>query len=146
MILDTIENFDRYVGLNPLFPRVAQFLASTNLSELSKGRHNICGDDLFVNITDAQPKTREQAQAETHNKMIDIQVPISGGETHGWMPRADLPAATYDASVDMTLYGPVAQTYLQIQPGQFLIYFPTDGHAPAITDVTVRKAIFKVKA
>ena len=34
-----------------------------------------------------------------------------------------------------------------VQPGQFAIFFPQDGHMPCITDAPeIKKAIFKVKA
>jgi YhcH/YjgK/YiaL family protein len=154
MIVDSLESFELYVGLNPLFPRVAQFLRENDLSTLSVGKHVIAGDDLFVNIQEAPVKTREQARFESHRKMIDIQIPISAQEEHGWCPLSQLPAACYDENNDMTLHDPrapatpevLASTYYSLKPGQFAIYFPTDGHAPAVTSQPLRKAIFKVKA
>lgn len=154
MIVDSIENLEQYAVLNPRFAAVAEFLRNHDLSTLSAGKHEIQGDEIFVNVQDAPVKTREEARFETHRQMIDIQVPLSGCEEHGWCPLADLPEAPYDATTDMTLHDPVspapisslASTYFVLRPGQFAIYFPTDGHAPAITPVPLRKAIFKVKA
>ncbi|MBQ7444188.1 MAG: YhcH/YjgK/YiaL family protein [Bacteroidaceae bacterium] len=146
MIIDSLANFERYANLNPLFPAVAQFLRQNDLATLPTGRHVIQGDDLYVNIVDAQPKTQQQARIETHDKMIDIQIPISGGECQGWTPRQLLPQAPYNTDDDISFYAGDAQTYLNVQPGQFTIFFTWDGHAPAITATTLRKAIFKVKA
>ena len=154
MIVDSIENLERYAVLNPRFTAVVEFLRKNDLSSLAAGKHEIQGDEVFVNVQDAPVKTREEARFETHREMIDIQVPVSGIEEHGWCPLADLPAAEYDAAIDMTLHDPaapapissLASTYFVLRPGQFAIYFPTDGHAPAITATTLRKAIFKVKA
>ena len=154
MIVDSIEHLERYTVLNPRFAAVIDFLRNNDLSTLSAGKHEIQGDEVFVNVQDAPVKTREEARFETHREMIDIQVPVSGIEEHGWCPLAKLPEATYDASIDMTLHDPVppaaissmASTYFVLRPGQFAIYFPTDGHAPAITATPLRKAIFKVKA
>jgi len=154
MIVDSIENLERYAVLNPRFTAVVEFLRKNDLSSLAAGKHEIQGDEVFVNVQDAPVKTREEARFETHREMIDIQVPVSGTEEHGWCPLADLPAAEYDAAIDMTLHDPtapapissLASTYFVLRPGQFAIYFPTDGHAPAITTTTLRKAIFKVKA
>ena len=154
MIVDSIENLERYAVLNPRFAAVAEFLRHNDLFSLEAGKHEIQGNDIFVNVQDAPIKTREEARFETHREMIDIQVPVSGSEEHGWCPLADLPAADYDATIDMTLHDPadsapissLASTYFVLRPGQFAIYFPTDGHAPAITTTTLRKAIFKVKA
>ena len=146
MILDALKEFDRYVGANPLFPKVASFLKSVDLSKLPVGHHEIQGEDLFVNIVDAAPKSRDAARLETHDRMIDIQIPISGEEEHGWSSRHLLPAASYNENDDISFYEGKAQTYYRLLPGQFAIYFPSDGHAPAITSTTLRKAIFKVKA
>jgi len=146
MVLDDISQFERYVQLNPLFQKVADFLANNDLSTLEKGKHEIDGEDLFVNIVDAKPKTREEARLETHIKMIDIQIPVSAPEEHGWTPLAALSSAEYDEANDIRFHEGLAQDYFTLRPGQFVIYFPADGHAPAITPNTIRKAIFKVKA
>ena len=153
MIIDSIENLGRYVALNPRFAAVADYLRDNDLSTLSPGKHIIEGDDIYVNIQEAPVKNRQQARFETHVEMVDIQVPISAEEEHGWTPKADLPEAPYDAAIDMTLHDPVepatpdvlASTYFTLRPGQFAIYFPTDGHAPAVTPTGLRKAIFKVR-
>ena len=154
MIVDTLDRLDRYTGLNPRFALVVDFLRKNDLSQLQPGIHPIDGDDVYVNIQNAPAKTRQEARFETHRRMIDIQVPISASEEHGWAPLEALPVSEYDEKVDMTFHDPVppatpdsvAQTYFTLCPGQFAIYFPTDGHAPAITTKALRKAIFKVKA
>lgn len=154
MIIDSIQAFDRYLGLNPLFPKVAEFLRTADLNSLPTGITKIQGDDLFINVQEAPAKTRKEARFETHRRMIDIQVPFNGSEEYGWAPAASLPRATYDEAIDMTLHDPaapktpedVAHTYFSLRPGQFAIFFPEDGHAPAITPTGLRKAIIKVKA
>ena len=154
MIVDSIEQLERYVPLNPRFAVVAEFLRNHDLAAMEAGKHEIQGDEVFVNIQNAPVKSREEARFETHREMIDIQIPVSGEEEHGWCPLKDLPAATYNAATDMTLHDPapqmpisaLASTYFVLRPGQFAIYFPSDGHAPAISTSTLRKAIFKVKA
>jgi YhcH/YjgK/YiaL family protein len=79
--------------------------------------------------------------------MADIQIPISCEETFGYSPVSDLPAAEYDSEKDYTLYGDTKpQTYVTVKPGQFVIFFPQDGHAPCIIDKPeIKKAIFKVR-
>ena len=152
MIIDSIAVFDRYVGLNKLFSVVADFLRRTDLSTLPVGKTTIQGDDVFINIQEAAPKARSEAQFETHRCMIDVQIPISDSEEHGWTPADQLPEAAYDEATDMTLHGfaesadgSLAHTYFTLRPGQFAIYFPTDGHAPAITPTGLRKGIIKVR-
>ena len=147
MILDNLSGLSAYVALNPLFNEVIEFLKGHDLAALPVGKHKIKGDDVFVNIMDVQGKTPEEARMETHQKMIDIQIPISCAETFGYTPLCNLPDFEYNAEKDITKYGDtMAQTYVTVNPGQMAIFFPQDGHAPCISDdAEIKKAIFKVK-
>ncbi len=148
MIIDTIENLGKYVELNPLFADVVEFLKNNNLQTIEEGKHFIKDKDLFVNIQVAKGKTQEAAVLETHIEMIDIQIPLTCEETFGYTPLCDLPVFEYNAEKDITKYGDTkAQTYVTVKPGQFVIFFPQDGHAPCIINQPeIKKAIFKVKA
>ncbi|HCN53679.1 MAG: YhcH/YjgK/YiaL family protein [Prevotella sp.] len=147
MIIDKIENLEKYVSLNPLLKDVVEFIKANDLSKLEPGRHDIKGDDLFVNVQKRPAKTREEATLEYHRQMIDIQVPIKGVETYGYTPLADLPVSSFDESSDMGLVpGVAAQNYVTCPEGMFAIFFPQDGHAPLIGEGELFKAIFKVKA
>ena len=148
MIIDTIENLGKYVALNPLFADVVEFLKNNDLQTIEEGKHFIKDKDLFVNIQVAKGKTQEAAVLETHIEMIDIQIPITCEETFGYTPLCDLPDFEYNAEKDITKYGDTkAQTYVTVKPGQFVIFFPQDGHAPCIINQPeIKKAIFKVRA
>ena len=147
MIIDTIENLNKYVGLNPLFADVVAFLKGPDLRTMEPGKYPIKDKDLFLNLTIAKGRGKEAAVLETHINMIDIQIPISCAETFGYTPLCDLPAFDYNAEKDVTLYGDTkAQTYVTVEPMQMAIFFPQDGHAPCIADnPEIKKAIFKVR-
>lgn len=147
MILDTLENFGKYVSLNPLFPKVLEYLQNTDLMAQGPGCVNIDGNKLFVNHNVAKGKTVDQARMETHNAMIDIQIPLSCPEVIGYIPRQYLSRAEYDATKDITFYLDRPEQYITVHPGEFVIFFPEDGHAPCISPVPeYKKVIFKVKA
>ena len=148
MIIDTLDNLGKYVGLNPLFADVMEFLKQNDLSTMDEGKHPIKGADLFVNIQMANGRSREAAVLESHVRMIDIQLPLDADETFGYSPVCDLPDYEYNPEKDMTKYGDTpSQTYVTVKPGQMAIFFPQDGHAPCISEKEViKKAIFKVKA
>ena len=147
MIIDTLDNLGKYVGLNPLFADVVTFLENNDLNTLEAGKHLIKDKDLFVNITTAKGRAKEAATLETHINMIDIQIPLDAKETFGYTPICDLPDFEYNAEKDITKYGDTqAQTYVTCKPGQMAIFFPQDGHAPCISEsAEIKKAIFKVK-
>ena len=52
MIVDTLDNLERYISLNPLFPEVVKFIKENDLTQLEAGKHPIQGADLFLNIAE----------------------------------------------------------------------------------------------
>ena len=148
MIIDTLDNFGKYLALNPLFAEVEKFISENNLSAMETGKYPIKDKDLFVNIAIAKGKAPDEAVLETHVKMIDIQIPLDGPETYGYTPLCRLPEVEYNAEKDITKYPDLmAESFIDCQPGMFAIFFPQDGHAPCISMAPeIKKAIFKVKA
>ena len=146
MIIDTIENLPKYAAINPLFAKVADYISANDLMAHEPGKVEIEGKDLFVNYAIAKGKTREEAKIESHNAMIDIQIPLSCPETMGYTPRKNLAEAEYNAEKDITFYPGLAEKYITINPGEFVIFFPEDGHAPGVSEEKeIKKVIFKVK-
>ena len=144
MIIDKLENLERYVSLNPLFAEAMAFLKATDLQAHESGKVVLKEGELTVNFSEVCPKTKAEARLETHNEFIDIQLPLSGVEVMGYAPRADLPEATYDTEKDIAFYEEAATDYLTVKPGMFVIFFPEDAHAPGVTPEKVRKVIVKV--
>ncbi len=146
MILDTLDNLEKYASLNPLFAQAIEYLKNTDLNALEIGKIKLQGDDLVVNVNQTSPKVKEDAKLETHNKFIDIQIPLSGDEVMGYTPGNDLPEAEYNAEKDVTFFEGLSESYFAVKPGMFAIFFPQDGHAPGITETGVKKIIVKVLA
>lgn len=145
MVVDKLENLEKYVSLNPLFAQAVEFLKSTDLDAHEIGKITLKEGELMVNFSQTRPKTKEEAKLETHNQFIDIQIPLSGVEIMGYTPRTDLPEEEYNAEKDITFYKGLAKDYLTIAPGMFAIFFPQDGHAPGVTSDGVKKVIVKVR-
>jgi len=148
MIIDTLDNLEKYVSLNPKLKTVVDFIQSTQLDSLENGKHTIQGDDVFVNVQTLKGKKREEAPVEYHRQMVDVQIPLSGNETYGIIPVQDLPKADFDEKNDCALIHDIpCINYVTARPGMFVIFFPQDGHAPGITDADeIHKMIFKVRA
>lgn len=148
MVVDTLENLDKYASLNPLFAQAIEFLKSHDLQSMEIGKTELKGKDLLVNIAQTQPKAKEEAKLETHREFIDIQMPLSGVEVIGYTAATDcVPAdAPYSVENDIAFFEGLAETYITVKPGMFAIFFPQDGHAPGITPDGVKKVIVKVKA
>lgn len=145
MIIDKLENIGMYASVNPLFAQAIEFLKSTDLNAHELGKVVLKEGELFVNFAAARPKTMDDAKIETHNNFIDIQIPLTGTELMGYMPRTDLAEAEYNAEKDVTFYPGHATDYLTVKPGMFAIFFPEDAHAPGVTEVELKKVIVKVR-
>lgn len=144
MIIDSLDQLEKYTALHPLFATVAAFIRSHELNDLPLGRLELKGDQLFLNVVQAVPKEADEAKLETHDRMIDIQIPLTDTETIGYSPRNQLVPVAYDDADDISFYIEKPQTYLSVSPGMFAVFFPGDGHAPAISANGLKKVIIKV--
>ena len=151
MIADTFEQRRRYAGLSPRFAAAFNFLERLPATE-PNGRHDIDGDDCFALVQTYTTRPLEQALFETHRKYIDIQWLQAGCETMFWSPLAALTEVTqpYAAEKDVTFYAtPSHRTPISLRAGEFVIFFPEDGHAGGLEcggPVEVRKVVIKVRA
>jgi len=147
MIHCSIPDFHRYQSLNAHFQALADFLQSGKLSTLGAGRYDIVGDELYV-IVSPEAATRPTGILEAHNRYIDVHTVIAGRECMGWAPRAQLQVqdAPFDAERDFICYRDKYRADFCVNPGELVVFFPEDGHAPLIGDGTaIHKAVFKVR-
>lgn len=147
MILDKLENSGKYEHLHPLFKQAFDYLKSIDFSKVEPTKTELKGKDLFVMVSDSELRAADKAKPETHNKYIDIQLPISRPETFGWKARQDLthPIGNFDEEKDIQFFDNKTETQITVLPGNFLIFFPEDGHAPCIGEGQVRKVVVKIK-
>jgi len=134
MIKDILENGHKYDNLHKNFRMVMEILQSLNLSELQPGHIELDGKYVYINVDEVNGKSREEARIEAHRKYIDIQVPVSGSEVMGVMPVAELKEVTmqYDDEKDVMFFGDKITNWETVNPGEFIIFFPEDGHAPLV--------------
>ena len=146
MILDSLENSEQYFDLHPLFKKAFDFLRSTDFSQLEEGKIETGDPRLFYTIARFRGKDPQYAVLETHKKFIDIQMPLVGAESIGWKAGNELMIISepYDEKKDIMFYHDFPTTYTKLYPGQFVVYFPEDGHAPGIGQGDIRKVIAKI--
>lgn len=145
MIVDLLKNLMQYAPLNPLIEEVWKFMQTHEWKNMSNGHYEIIPNRLFVNIEDDKGSQKDEAVVEYHRKMIDIQVPMTSYETYGYIPVCDLPNVPFDTEKDIAkVPNTRPRCYVTLQPGEFAIFFPQDGHAPCISEGTLHKAVFKL--
>jgi YhcH/YjgK/YiaL family protein len=145
MILARLEQADRYLTLHPDFPVAIAFLRDQPLSDLPLGRVEITAT-VYAIVFRSPARQQSDARLEAHRKYIDIQYVIAGVEEMGWKPRARCQRqhGEYDGEKDIEFFNDLPDTYTTVRPGQFVIFFPDDAHAPLIGSGEVHKVVVKV--
>ena len=148
MIHSTLDESACYESLHPHFKEVFDYIKSHDLRAMEPQRLELRGEELFINRIDAPSNPQDEQPIEAHESYIDIQVLLEGRERIGWLPRAKClsPRAPYDESKDIIFYHDQPTSYVDLLPGDFVILFPEDGHAPFIGDGSpISKLIVKVR-
>lgn len=147
MIVSNLQNSQRVEGLHPLFKTLFDYVKSHDLLHAELGRIEIKGDELFINNVNPECVTAEKQVLELHRAYIDVHILLEGTERIGWKAIEDLTNETkpYEEEGDCALYSDAPTTFVDLLPGQFMIVYPEDPHAPVIGEGKIRKLIAKVK-
>jgi len=150
MIADKIENIATYAGLSREIVKALELLRDGDLAQKADGRYEVDGKDLFYLVSSYTSKPVDECKFETHEKYIDVQAVLSGQESMGYAPVADLTLQTpYDSSKDIAFYGkPDNYTKIALSEGMFCVFYPHDGHMPGGRlngPSDVHKVILKVR-
>lgn len=148
MILDIIENANRYSTLHRGFAKAIEFLLRPDLKELPVGKYEIDGERVFAMVSKEFGRKREDALLETHEKYIDIQLVLAGTDTMGWKPKSLCrnPTGAYDPEEDIQFFADDPDAWIATQSGAFVIFFPEDAHMPLISSGQLHKVVVKIAA
>jgi len=146
MILDVLENAHRYLALHKGFAKGFDFLLRPDLKELPVGKYEIDGESVYAIVAKDSGRRKEDAQLETHEKYIDIQLVMSGVDEMGWKPKSlcEKPTGEYDQNNDEQIFMDEPDAWLSTKSGAFAIFFPEDAHMPLISSDHLHKVIVKV--
>lgn len=147
MILDTLTRAARYTTLHPLFAEAFEFLATTDLVALPKGRVALRGERLFVLIDEPDGRGQSGARLEAHRRYIDIQLTVQGTEHIGWRPLEDCAQqeGPFAEDRDIAFFSDRPDTWLVVPARHFALFYPEDAHAPLAGEGRVKKAVVKVE-
>ncbi|MFL5808442.1 MAG: YhcH/YjgK/YiaL family protein [Flavisolibacter sp.] len=147
MVIDTLDNADKYVSLHPRFKKAFEFIKSQDLNKIEPGKYPIDGADLHASVSLKDGVKIEDAKFEAHDHFIDIQVCPGGKEKLGWKPRnkcVDI-KDPYNAEKDVIFFKDKPDMYFELNAGQFAIFYPEDVHAPMIGEGPIKKLVVKVR-
>lgn len=147
MIVSNLQNSERIESLHPLFKQLFDYVKTHDLLHTECGRIELAGDDLFINNVNPTCVSASDQVLEVHRDYIDVHILLDGKERIGWKALEDVTdlKQAYQKEGDCALYSDTPTSFVDLLPGQFLIVFPEDPHAPVIGEGKIRKLIGKVR-
>lgn len=151
MIKDRIENIGLYKDLSANMGNAVSCLQEKDFLERLAKQERIEGNGYYVMLQEYMTKPEENGRWETHKKYIDIQYVLSGEERTGYTNLENL-GELQEANPERDFYfyeDTDIADWLTVHSGEFVIFFPTDGHKPSLNvgnaAKAVRKVVFKVE-
>lgn len=145
MILDHIDNAERYVATHPGFKAAFEWLRAQAGARLPAGKTAINGAALYANVVTESGRGMARAKLEAHRRYIDIQYMVEGSDVMGWRRLgAAMRGSGYDAGKDIEFYGETPTTWVTVPAGHFAVFFPEDAHAPMAGEGPMYKLVAKV--
>ena len=146
MLVDSFDYIACYKGLPPNLDTAIDWLNSHTLDALENGRTIIDGENVFVNVMDADLRDAEGAAFEYHRRYADLQIDLSGSEHWGWASEGK-PEGEFSTESDVGFASGPEHAGGELGEGRFVIFFPGELHKPSCKTPGcdhVRKAVVKI--
>lgn len=148
MIIGNIHNLEECAFLEEQIKECFAYAKSHDLSGWEKGRHDIDGDRLFVNIVEYTTTVPEERFWESHKHYLDVHVMLRGTEQIDLNFIQNMKLGDFVEADDFLPMEGEKKVSVILKDGDFLICYPSDGHRTAVAadgPETIKKAIFKVR-
>ena len=144
MIYDRLENLHLYRGCFKNLDTVIDWLNTHSVDDLPLGKTVIDGEDVFVNVMEAQTRPAEGAQYEVHGRYMDLQLNLQGGERFA----VGDGSCEVDPEADAGFCGGTERTQSLLTNGWFVLFPTGEPHMPTLhpagETTQVKKAVFKI--
>ena len=148
MIFGNIKNLKEYPFLEGQIKKCFAFVAEHDLVGFEKGKYKMEGEDLFVNVTEYTTAQEEECFWEAHKKYIDLHLMLCGQEQIDINFIQNMQVLEYMDESDFLQLDGGKNCSVVLNPGDFLICYPSDGHRTAVAvekPESIKQAIFKIK-
>lgn len=138
-------------GLHPVLAEALTLALTARPQEKSPGRHELRGDDIFMNVMTFATQPAESKKAELHAQYVDIQLLLSGEErilfgVAGAARQCEEVHTDEDYQLCSAIENEQAVT---LKPGMFAVFMPGEPHKPGCTvalSQEIKKTVVKVRA
>lgn len=136
MIIDRIEERERYYALHKNFKEGFDFIREASADNLEIGRYEL-KNGMYALVQSGETIQKDNVLAEAHRKNIDLQYCVMGSERMGWAYLDDMTPVSEDEARDYYLYKGACSDMI-ITKGMFYIMFPSDAHMATFHHKTPR--------
>ncbi len=148
MIYDFLTDWRRYVPRAQAseFCQALEFLRKFT-PDTPVGKHVLIENRIYANVQEYTPKAVSEGVVEYHREFVDLQTLLTGEEHIYYCPTAGLTEKTpYTADGDYGLFDfdPRQGTACRLEPGNFAIFFPEEGHMPCIACDSAPRPVKKI--
>ena len=132
MLFSSIKNASHNDISSERFQRALAWLATTDMSTIECGRHDIVGDEVFANVMEFTTVPAAEKQLEAHRRYYDVQFVVSGEELLQYAQLEGLDEAQpFDEGNDFGLYAnPAREAWVTLHEGDIVVTPPEDAHKP----------------
>ncbi|MDR3326509.1 MAG: YhcH/YjgK/YiaL family protein [Rhodospirillaceae bacterium] len=150
MIFGHINHTDFSWIADPFF-NVLTHLKDTDFTKKPPQTYELQGMDIYVQVMDVATKNFLETRPESHRKYIDVQFVCHCKERFGVAIDDGCNEISEDLLVDQDLLffrNIKTESFLDLYPGNFVIFFPTDIHRPLCQinnePEMIRKVVVKI--
>ncbi|EKS7106991.1 MULTISPECIES: YhcH/YjgK/YiaL family protein [Enterobacter cloacae complex] len=130
--------------------KALDFLHTTDFTALAPGVVNIDGRNIFAQVLDLTTQTWDENRPEVHRRYLDIQFLAWGEEKIGVAidtGNNEISESLLEQRDIIFYHGSENESFIEMTPGTYAIFFPQDVHRPACIKnkvSAIRKIVVKV--
>ena len=149
MVFGNVSDLKDFSWLEEGVQKAFAYAKTHDMITYEKGRHDIDGEDLFVNIVEYETTAPENRFWEAHREYLDLHFMLRGPEQIDVNFIQNLRQEEYVPKDDfLPLFGDPNSSVV-LNEGDFLLAYPADAHRTAVAvggkPAVIKKAIFKIK-
>lgn len=148
MVFGNIRDLKDYSFLGKEVKKCFSYALEHDLIAYEKGRHEIEGDDLFVNIVEYETTEAENRFWEAHRNYLDLHFMLKGPEQIDVNFIDNMEQGEFVEKDDFLPLNGESNSHVVLYEGDFLLCYPKDAHRTAVkagNSAVVKKAIFKIR-
>ncbi len=148
MIFGNIHNLQEYAFLEEKIKKCLTYALKHDLKSFEKGRYEIDGNELYVNVVEYQTASVEEHMWEAHKKYIDLHLMLCGREQIDLSFVQNMQLKEYVEKNDFLPMDGEKNCSVVLHAGDFLVCNFSDAHRIGIAvegKESIKKAIFKIK-